>query len=134
MFAALAKATSAGPRPQYERRKFGRVSVTDVPSSIGTVQNLSAGGMCVLATSRFGFGQSTDLLHENAVLNLTLLTPIGPVEVAARVAWVRTEGGWVHKSIRAGLEFRNLSGDSATAILSAFRNGVNSATLGSPVR
>jgi hypothetical protein len=129
MFTALAKVDATGPRPPYERRKFGRVSVADVPSSLGEVRNLSAGGMCVETRTHFGLGGVDGLLRPSALLHLTLLTPLGFIEVSARVAWVRVEGGWLRKTHRAGLEFRDLSLESTTALLVAFRNGVHNAAL-----
>lgn len=88
-----------GKPPSVERRRSGRVRIEGIRCGLGELADIGAAGMRVEVRRR-------PKLEPGEVKGITLKAPDGPLELRARVVWVRElERG----RFGIGLEFEALS-------------------------
>jgi hypothetical protein len=85
-------------RPLTDRRKYGRLKVSRLGCNIGTVIDLSGGGLRIRCSTRL-----------SSQMDVKLWTAKRQITVPAKVAWVRRIG---FRKYEIGLEFRDLSPDT----------------------
>ncbi len=89
------RAGAARLRPLTDRRRFGRFKGTRLGCNIGTVIDLSGGGLRIRCATRL-----------SSRMDVKLWTAKRQITVPAKVAWVRRIG---FRKYEIGLEFGDLS-------------------------
>jgi hypothetical protein len=92
------RAGAARLRPLTDRRQYGRLKGTRLGCNIGTVIDLSGGGLRIRRSTRL-----------SSQMDVKLWTAKRQITVPAKVAWVRRIG---FRKYEVGLEFRDLSPDT----------------------
>lgn len=114
-----ADAFMPAPSPEcVQRRRHGRVRVGDVATTLGTLSDLSASGMCVLC------GAVPPAMGK--LMHVAIRGVDRAFMVPARVVRVRRRGLMSHE---VGLEFTELTGEIREELLQIARQAVCGTTL-----